>query len=520
MLNRDQARVGASVVAVASVICGSLALAAAPATAAPTCTVSSTAGSGAGSLTQALADLETSRGATCSRIEITATGTIPISAPLPVIHYGVEIAGPGQEALTLDGGKSRPVLVATLSGSAGLTVSGLTIAGGRAAVCSDCSRDFEPAGGALLVTTKPKGKSTGVVRIADAAFLDNRAPAGSGGAVLVDGLRLEIVNSRFVNNAAENGGAVYGGDVSVRGSLFSHDRATLGSGGAVYASRMTATGTTFFDSSAGESGGAITFDATLPPGITTSDFESNSAEGHGGGAIYSYPESGATIVIQDCTFTANSGSSGGGVLVEREWAVDDPRSASLLIGRSTFDSNTGGTGAGIYVEGIRTALLSNSTFIGNRATEAGGVSLLDVDATVQYVTMTGNTAAKTGGGIWARNSKVNISNSILWANTAPLGADLKDVSKRTILAADLFTSRAAVATKVGWIGAKGLILGVDPQLGPLADNGGPTQTMLPAATSPVIGKGAAKVSKPPKTDQRGKPRVIAGRADIGAVEVG
>jgi hypothetical protein len=77
-----------------------------------------------------------------------------------------------------------------------------------------------------------------------------------------------------------------------------------------------------------------------------------------------------------------------------------------------------------------------------------------------------------------------------------------------------------VATKVGWIGAKGLILGVDPQLGPLADNGGPTQTMLPAATSPVIGKGAAKVSKPPKTDQRGKPRVIAGRADIGAVEVG
>ena len=70
------------------------------------------------------------------------------------------------------------------------------------------------------------------------------------------------------------------------------------------------------------------------------------------------------------------------------------------------------------------------------------------------------------------------------------------------------------------------IIGVDPQLGPLADNGGPTQTMRPASTSPAIDRG---VGAGASTDQRGQPRVFdvpslsnaAGGdgADIGAFEL-
>jgi hypothetical protein len=72
------------------------------------------------------------------------------------------------------------------------------------------------------------------------------------------------------------------------------------------------------------------------------------------------------------------------------------------------------------------------------------------------------------------------------------------------------------------------IVDKDPQLGPLADNGGPPQTMLPASTSPAINKGSAFGLS---TDQRGLSRPIlfpgvansaaagADGSDIGAVEL-
>jgi Ca2+-binding RTX toxin-like protein len=70
------------------------------------------------------------------------------------------------------------------------------------------------------------------------------------------------------------------------------------------------------------------------------------------------------------------------------------------------------------------------------------------------------------------------------------------------------------------------LTGVDPQLGPLADNGGPTRTLLPALTSPAVDAGIASSLT---ADQRGLPRTadlsaVANRTgsdatDIGAVEV-
>jgi hypothetical protein len=491
----------------------------APTALAATCTVTSTAASGPGSLAQTLTDLEASKGATCSRIEITATGKLSVASPLPVIHYSVEIVGPGQEALTLDGGTTQPILVARLVGGASLTVTDLAMENGLATRCSACSHDWEPGGGALQVTIKPKTATTGVVRVARVGF-DENVSVGSGGAILVAGPALEITDSRFLHSLAQaDGGAVYGGTVRVRGSMFSHSSATLGYGGAVYADRLTVAGTTFYDGYAGEGGAAVTFTATPAPGITTSSFDAGTTEGHGG-AIYAYPTAGTTVIISDCSFSGNRGSNGGAVTIEREWASDEPRSANLLVGRSTFDSNRGSTGGGLYVDGIKSALISNSTFSGNQATDGAALALVDVDATVQYITMSANAAERSGGGVWAGKMTLGISNSILWANTAPRGADLMDTSKRTRLSSDLFTSKTAVVTKTGFSGARALIFGSDPLLGPLGENGGPTWTMLPSPSSPVLGKGTAKVAKPPKTDQRGQPRIIGGRADMGAVEVG
>src|SRR5438270_8966073 len=59
---------------------------------------------------------------------------------------------------------------------------------------------------------------------------------------------------------------------------------------------------------------------------------------------------------------------------------------------------------------------------------------------------------------------------------------------------------------------------LDPRLGPLQDNGGPTATRLPLPGSPLINAGDPAFQPPPATDQRGRPRVQNGRIDIGATE--
>ena len=62
---------------------------------------------------------------------------------------------------------------------------------------------------------------------------------------------------------------------------------------------------------------------------------------------------------------------------------------------------------------------------------------------------------------------------------------------------------------------------VDPLLGALADNGGPTKTLLPQAGSPAIDAGNQTdcTINGITTDQRGYTR-IDGKCDIGSVEVG
>jgi hypothetical protein len=65
-------------------------------------------------------------------------------------------------------------------------------------------------------------------------------------------------------------------------------------------------------------------------------------------------------------------------------------------------------------------------------------------------------------------------------------------------------------------GETGNIVGRDPRLGPLQDNGGLAWTHALLPDSPAIDAGDNEYSL--ETDQRGRPRVVNGRADIGAFE--
>jgi hypothetical protein len=71
------------------------------------------------------------------------------------------------------------------------------------------------------------------------------------------------------------------------------------------------------------------------------------------------------------------------------------------------------------------------------------------------------------------------------------------------------------------LGAATDLPSTDPLLGPLADNGGPTQSHLPGPPSPAIDAvppGTTGLCPDLDTDQRGVARPAGAACDIGAVE--
>lgn len=139
-------------------------------------TVDNTNDSGVGSLRQALLDADASPGP--HAINITATGTIALTSPLPVINLQqtntISINGPGAGQLTIDGNSNQRVLFVD---KGTVTVKGVTIANGQATGGNGASGGGGGlgAGGGLFVNNAAN------VTIENVDFRDNAAVGGAGG---------------------------------------------------------------------------------------------------------------------------------------------------------------------------------------------------------------------------------------------------------------------------------------------------------------------------------------------------
>ena len=239
------------------------------------------------------------------------------------------------------------------------------------------------------------------------------------------------------------------------------------------------------DSCAGYSngGGICIADANLT--LTGSTVSGNSARRNGGG-IYS---GSGSLTLAHSTVSGNSTSGRGGGI--------GSSSGALTLSDSTVSGNsTAAWGGGIICYGgIQT--FTNSTITGNTANFGGGIYTKGV-FTLTQSSVSKNTAGSYGGGLDGVGSGT-ITNSIVSGNTQPSG-DINLIG--------------------GWTGTNNLI-GVPAatlNLGPLQDNGGPTQTMLPGVGSAAI-DGVPAGSCSLATDQRGFVRPQGVLCDIGAVEV-
>ncbi len=217
---------------------------------------------------------------------------------------------------------------------------------------------------------------------------------------------------------------------------------------------------------------------------------------------------GGTARIDSSTIAGNVG--GGGVYVAGGTAdVSSSTIAGNVVNTTSPYALTagGGLSAGQYGASAR---VTNSTIVGNQAisnsASSGGGLFGNVD--VVNSTISDNRAV-TGGGIAGGSAgDVDLSNSIVYGNTAFDGA-----------ASDCgtpFTSDGGnlVGTPGDCLMGSRDVTGVDPLLGPLADNGGPTQTMALGQGSPAVG--LAVRSTAAKFDQRGILRDAD--PDAGAVE--
>lgn len=238
------------------------------------------------------------------------------------------------------------------------------------------------------------------------------------------------------------------------------------------------------------------------------------------------------LALRRVTVTANEAASGfGGGLY-----FDGDNTLTVEAGAITLNTAAGG-GGGVALGG--TARFTNVTISGNRSLNdfGGGVyTFSDAEAVFANATITGNRAARLGGGLFAESSafisvdRSELRNSILAGNTATQGdpdCSGAPVSGGYNLIGDGTNCLAFSPATHDLEGTQASPL--DPRLGALGNNGGPTPTHVPAANSPALNGGnpapAGGGTACAATDQRGASRQGFGaeeaptRCDIGAFEV-
>ncbi len=182
---------------------------------------------------------------------------------------------------------------------------------------------------------------------------------------------------------------------------------------------------------------------------------------------------------------------------------------TVTLEACTLANNTGGSGGAIRNAGTMT--LVRSTVSNNQATGDSGGIFTEGDLTLNQVTVTDN-SAPFAGGIWlASGGTLTLENTILALNSW----DLFTTSETPVVV--LGVNCLSRLDGSGLVSGPSILEVPDPMLTSLGDYGGPTLTRRPLAGSPLIDAGGPS---PYAVDQRGFPRPIGDRADIGSVEWG
>ena len=307
--------------------------------------------------------------------------------------------------------------------------------------------------------------------------------------------QVEVYNSLVADNRANYGGGVasfYGGVAGVAESNVSENVAYAGGGGLLaYESALISTNTVIADNTAYRGGGVWTEGVDSSVIISGAWVRGNSATYAGGLALQSGFDRLKYSLVDD-----NSAVTVGGVF------MSGPPSADSRIVNSTVTRNTAETVGGLFTD---LATLEFVTISDNSAT----VALMPPDLPFNSRGLTEN----PGGAVLSGDVAVN--SSIFSDNVSPGGTLDLSFDSPGVVTIDY----SLIESPGAGVGAgTGNLIGLDPQLGILAANGGTTLTRALGPGSPARDSGDPTTSV--INDQRGQPypRVFNGRADMGAFE--
>jgi len=304
-------------------------------------------------------------------------------------------------------------------------------------------------------------------------------------------------------------------------------------------------------------GGGVSTVVTIPHAgshVTLSKLTIQHGSAISGGGIYSN----GTLTINNTAVSGNSaynGSKYGGAF---GGAICNCGTGTLTINNSTVSGNStagglfGSWGGGIVNFGTGTLTINNSTVSGNSTTgshpHGGGISNVGT-LIINNCTLSGNSAGpgiccnySSGGGIY-NGGTLTINNSTLSGNSATGGVGGGGIFniRGTTTLQDSIVAGSSGGNCDGTMTSNGYNLSsdgtcnfsntgdlnnTDPVLGPLQNNGGPTQTQALLSGSPAIDAGNPSGCTDGQghlltTDQRGQPRPDkedSGGCDMGAYE--
>jgi hypothetical protein len=458
------------------------------------------------------------------------TGAITLLQGQLVVAGSLSMNGPGYTQLSISGGFLGSRVFAVTDNSTAVmpvTFRGLTITQGQAITGQ--------IGGGILnfenlrlencfVTGNVAQRGGGIFNVASGILtvvssrIDSNASQGTtndagGSALFNQGNATLIASSVSSNSGSGDRGPILnevGATLTIQDSTISNNVQNSLSGGITNMGTTTVRGTTFANNECG--GGFV--GAVLNGGVAT--LVDCTIAGHAGSAIGAIDNSG-TMTMVNSTISGNSGHLTGGVY----------NSGTLRLQNSTItgnqlDAGAAGTGAaGMYNDSSAESLImENCTITRNRALDNDGI----------------------GGFRHESNHDAILQNTIIIDNFAGNGSTKSDVYVVFPLSSLSSHNLVGVATANFVLGitngSNGNQLGVtDAMLGPLAKNGGRTQTHALLAGSPAInagsnaalpadpldldGDGVTTAEQLP-VDQRGFAfnRIVGGQVDIGAFESG
>jgi hypothetical protein len=427
------------------------------------------------------------------------TGTINLTGALPDLTHSISIQGPGASNLTVRRNTGGDYRIFTVDIGTTVSIAGLTITGGH--VAAGAGSGILNSGTLTVSNTTVSGNYSDGISNSGMLTVSNSIVSGNGGGIFNSAM-LTVTNTIVFGNGTgiDNRGMMSLSNSTVEDNVNDGSDIGFGYGFDVFGAGIVNSGTLTISNST-ISGNL----ATTDPGYIS----------WGGGIL----NDGGTLTISNSTISDNRAigglTSGGGI----------ENGGTLTISSSTISNNSAvgniafgpADGGGIHNRSGATLTITNSTLFGNavsneadRGSAFGGGIYSEGALTVTNSTISGNQALGSfpfswGGGI--AGIGVNVRNTIIAGNMAPDGPDLGDnVASQ---------GHNLIGNSSGLSGFDPTdLLNVNPQLGPLQDNGGPTQTMALLAGSPALNAGdPAQLGV---ADQRGVVRT--GGVNIGAYQ--